>query len=143
MVSGILLGVSVLVFVSGVIGGMVTFSWVKDARSVEGTVIELVEKKSSSKEGKSTTYAPKVSYLIDGEKREFVSSQSSSSAAFKVGESVRVAANLRRDKECIATFGELYGFAVGAIMLGLAMGLTTAAIVNGDRILRWMHPNLS
>ncbi|MEP2776519.1 MAG: DUF3592 domain-containing protein [Luteolibacter sp.] len=143
MVSWIILIISLILLVVGVATGVGTFSWLRDARTAEGTVIELVENKSSSrKKGKKSTFAPRVSYQIDGQDRDFVSSQSSNPPDFKIGEKVRVATNLQRDKESIATFGELYGFSVGATFIGLAMAGTVVALMNGDKLLRVFHPHL-
>lgn len=144
MISWIVLVVSLILIVFGVATGIGTYSWLKDAQANDGTVIGLVEKKKSSKKkGSSKTYAPRVSYLIDGEQREFVSSQSSSPPDFKVGESVRVATNLAKDKECIATFGELYGFSVVLGALGMAVAAATTIFINGDKLLAFFHPHLS
>ena len=142
MVSWILLIVAIVALLFGVGTGFDTFRWLKEARTATGTVVELVEKRSSSKKGSKHTYSPRVRYQVDGEDRDFVSSQSSSSPDFKVGEEVPVACNLKRSKECIATFGELYGFSLGASLFGLAMLLAVLCFMNGDRLLRLIHPNL-
>jgi hypothetical protein len=138
----LILSIALLLFAVG--AGMKTHSWVKDAQSVEGTVVELVEKRKKKKKGGTRlTYAPRVSYVINGETKEFVSSQSSNPPDFKTGDTVRVAVNPAKDKECIATFGELYGFPVVGSCLGGALALGVLVIMNGDKVLRIMHPNLN
>lgn len=101
MVSWIILSISLVLFVIGVTTGVSTFSWLKNAKTAEGKVVQLVEKRSSSKKSRKTTYAPKVSYEIEGEKREFVSSQSSSPSDFKIGQTVRVAINPEKTKKAL------------------------------------------
>ena len=142
MISWIFVIVAIVLLLFGISTGVGTFSWVREARSVTGTVVELVQKKSSSKKGSKYSYAPRVRYKVDGEEREFVSSQSSSSPDFKVGENVQVATNLKRGHECIATFGELYGFSLVASLLGFSMLAATLCFMNGTRLLRLLHPNL-
>lgn len=83
MISWIFFIVAAIMLIFGVGTGISTFSWLKGAQTAQGTVVELVEKRSSSKKkGSNTTYAPKIRYNIDGHEREFVSSQSSSSPNF-------------------------------------------------------------
>ena len=143
MASWIILSISVVLLLFTIGSGVSTYSWVKGSQSVEGKVVELVQKKRSKKKGGSrTVFAPRVQYEISGEVREFVSSQASSSPGFKVGDKVKVAANLQQDKGCIATFAELYGFSFAGTIIGVALGLIALVFFNSEKILRLLHPNL-
>ena len=138
----LILSIALLVIAAG--SGIKTHSWVKGAQSVDGTVVELVEKRKRKKKGGNRlTYAPRVRYQINGETRDFVSSQSSNPPAFKTGDTVRIAVNPEQDKECIATFGELYGFSLFGTCLGAALALGVIIIMNGEKMLRIIHPNLN
>lgn len=135
--------VAVVMLTFGVGTGISTYSWLKGARSVQGTVVELVSKRSSSKKGSKTTYSPRVRYEFNGQEQEFVSSQSSSSPDFKVGEAVRVATNPEKNQQCIATFGELYGFSLVATLVGFSISAAALCFISGDKLLRFLHPHLS
>lgn len=144
MFSWIIVIISIVVVAVAVGSGAQTYSWVKGAQAVEGKVVELVEKKKRKKKGGTgVTYAPRVTYRINGEDRDFVSSQSSNSPDFAVGDPVRVAVNLEKGEESIATFGELYGFSIVGTFLGAALALAVMIIMNGDKVLRFIHPNLN
>ncbi len=143
MISWIVLIVSGVLLIFAVGSGAKTYSWVKGAQSVEGTVVGHVEKtKKKKKGGTRMTYAPRVQYQLEGEIREFVSSQSSNPPQFREGERVRVAVNLKEGEESIASFGELYGFSVMGSCIGAAIMVGMAIIMNGDKVLRIIHPNI-
>lgn len=143
MFSWILLIISIVVVALAVGSGVKTCSWVNNAQAVEGQVVELIEKKKRTKKGRRrVSYAPRISYSINGEDREFVSSQYSNPPKYKVGDAVKVAANPEKGKESIAAFGELYGFSIVATCLGSALALALVIFMNGDRVLRYIHPNL-
>lgn len=136
------MGISFILLTAAGISGAVTYSWVRDAGSVEGKVVELVTKRGSSKRGKGTTYSPRVRYSTEGGEREFVSKHGSGSPNFKVGDTVRVAVNPAKDKAGIATFGELYGFPIFGLSIGTAVAFATLVMMNGGLVLRMLHPNL-
>lgn len=143
MFSWIIVIISIVVVAVAVGSGAQTYSWVKGAQSVEGKVVELVEKKKRKKNGGTgVTYAPRVTYQINGDERSFLSSRSSSPPDFAVGDAVRVAVNMEKGEESIATFGELYGFSIVGTCLGAALALAVVIIMNGDKVLRFIHPNL-
>jgi hypothetical protein len=50
---------------------------------------------------------------------------------------------LEHNKECIATFGELYGFPLFGTCLGAALALGVIITMNGEKVLRIIHPNLN
>ena len=143
MFSWIVLLISIALLVIAIGTGAKTYSWAKGAQAVDGTVVELVEKRKKRKKGGSkVSYRPRVRYEINGEKKEVVSSQSSNPPQYKVGEAVKVAANPEKGDESIATFGELYGFSVVLGCLGAALAVGTSISMNGEKVLRFLHPHL-
>jgi hypothetical protein len=123
--------------------GVRTYGWVKTATVSEGTVIELIEKeRKGKKRHKGPSFAPKIAYVQDGVPREFVSSTSSRPAAYQVGDKVRVVAKPDEGQEAIASLGHLYGFPILGTLIGLAVAISLLLIANGEKVLRWLHPNL-
>lgn len=63
-----------------------TFSFKERAQAVEGEVVEMVANRGSD----STTYAPKYSFMANGQQYNVISSTSSNPPAYSVGEKVQV-----------------------------------------------------
>jgi uncharacterized membrane protein len=131
-----------LLFIISIYSGIRTYSWVSKSSSYEGEVIELVRKKKSSGSKGNDTFAPKVRYVMDGTEREFTSPQSSSPPGFSVGEQVKIAYHAGKQKEAIATFGQLYGFSLIGSILSLGAILALMVFMNGSKILTALHPHL-
>jgi hypothetical protein len=104
-----------------------TNSFLKEAVTAEGTVVELVRSRSSD----STTYAP-VIHFIDGtgETVEFTSSTSSNPPSYSEGEKVEVLYLPSRPQEAkINSFFSLWGAVVIVGGLGGVFFLIGAAII--------------
>jgi hypothetical protein len=143
MTTWIVAGVFFLIALIAAGVGVHTHGWVKTATVSEGTVIELVPKERKGKNRhKGPRYAPKVAYEQDGVPREFVSSSASSPPSYQVGDKVRIVAKPDEGREAIASLGYLYGFPIFGTTIGLAVSISLLLVANGEKVLRWLHPNL-
>lgn len=131
--------IAVFSLIAGIWAGMSTYGWVNDAKSSEGTVVEVIESRTNKKK---RTFKPKVAYEVDGLKREFVSSLGSNPPSYEVGDKVRVVSNISRDKEDIISLGALYGFPITLILMGSVATLVALLFRNGEMVLRLIHPGL-
>jgi hypothetical protein len=118
--------------------GISTYSWVSNAESIDGTVIELVP----SRDKKSFAFAPRVAYLQAGKDCQFTSTQFSHPPDFDVGEKLKIVINAKTNEERIASFGQLYGFPLVLGLLAFLMGISVVIFMNGNRVLSMIHPNL-
>lgn len=105
-------------------------TWLRSAHVAPGTIIELVEHRSSK--GK-TTYRPRIRYLTpDGTFHEFTRGYGSSPPEFAVGDHVFVAYDKAAPTAArILTFGQRYGVPVFLILLGAVMFVMAITFIIG------------
>jgi hypothetical protein len=136
MTPWIILIISTCLLFFAVKTGISTYSWVSNAESIEGTVIELVRSRGKN------AYAPRVAYHHAGKDRQFTSTQFSHPPDFEVGEKVKIVINAKTNEERIASLGQLYGFPFVLGLLAVVMGISVVIFMNGNRVLSIIHPNL-
>ena len=108
-----------------------TSTFLEDAVSTEGTVIELLRVYSDSDSGTSITYKPVVEFLDkNGSDFEFTSSSSSNPPSYSIGEKVEVLYNpTSPNKAKIKGFFSLWGAATIVGGLGTVFFLIGGAIL--------------
>jgi Protein of unknown function (DUF3592) len=108
-------------------------SWLQKAQVGPGKVVELVTKTSS---GRAPSFTRRVQYTAhDGSIHDFIRNLASSRAAFAVGEDVQVAYDPQTYEARILTFGQRFGFAAVAIIVGLSLVLIKVTFTYGERLL--------
>ena len=105
-------------------------AWLKSARVVPGTVVELIPIKS----GKGrTSYTPRIRYNTgDGTVHDFLRPSAPGPIGLAAGDPVAVAYHDATPQDLrILTFGQFYGFAVFLAVLGVGLILLGAAFLVG------------
>lgn len=130
--------VGILLMIGSAIFTLWTYAWVSFATVVDGQVVEIIT--SRSENGRS--YTPRVTYTLDNQLHEFVPLLGTSSAKFKVGESVKMVVSRNLEREAIGSFFQLYGLPMILFLGGLVLAVEMAIIQLGDQLLYFLHPNL-
>lgn len=101
-----------------------------NAKVVQGSVVDLVEKVSHSEEGTSVVYAPRIAFrTAEGEETGFVSDTGSNPPAFHPGDTVEVMYQPGHAEEArINTFWQLYLGPVICLGIGSAFLIITAFV---------------
>ena len=105
-------------------------AWLKSARVVPGTVVELIAFKGPK--GRAS-YRPRIRYTTpDGAIHDFIRSYASSPVGVDVGESLAVAFHDATPQDLrILTFGQRYGFAAFVAVLGISLMLLGVTFLAG------------
>lgn len=135
----ILIIVGLLLLVAAIVSGVNSYKWLSQAKTTEGKVVELIE--SRGKKNK-ITYKPRIEYVVDGQLREYTSNTSSNPPDYNIGDPVAMAYSDAHNKATIATFGYIYGFPVIGGMIAIVILTSVTLLINGSKILHWLHPNL-
>ena len=105
-------------------------AWLKSARVVPGTVVELIAFKGPKAR---SSYRPRIRYTTpDGAIHDFIRSYASGPVGVDVGESLAVAFHDATPQDLrILTFGQRYGFAACVAVLGIGLMLLGATFLAG------------
>ena len=105
-------------------------AWLKSARVVPGTVVELIRVKGTK--GKPS-YRPRIRYTTpDGAIHDFIRTYASNPVGVDVGESLAVAYHDATPQDLrILTFGQRFGFAAFVAVLGIGLMLLGATFLAG------------
>ena len=111
--------------------------WLRDARIVDGTVVELIASRGDKSE---MTYKPRVEFIAaDGSRHEFTRSYSSNPPGFSVGERVKVAYDPRDYSGRILTFGQRFGTSAILGSVGVGMTLMALCFILGKNVVPGMY----
>lgn len=134
--------IGILLMVGAVIFAYWTYAWVSTATVVDGQVIEVIRRTSTTRKSPKVTYAPRVTYDLDNQVHEFVPLMSASLPAFEVGEFVKVVISSNREREAIGSFWQLYAVPICLFLIGIVLALPMVVIQAGDKLLYFLHPKL-
>lgn len=110
-------------------------SFVDEAASTQGEVIEMVMRRSSD----STTYAPKYRFVVDGQQVYTVTSSSGSNPpGYEVGEKLQVLYNPQNPSD--AKINSFMGLWFGPVLVG-AMGLVFSLFAAVPAYMFWRRRN--
>lgn len=112
------------------------------ATVVDGQVIEVIKRTSTTKKFPNVTYAPRVDYELDEQVHQFVPLMSASLPEFEVGEFVKVVISSNREREAIGSFWQLYAVPRCLFLIGIVLALPMVVIQAGDKLLYFLHPKL-
>lgn len=130
--------VCILLMIGSVMFAVWTFAWVSVATVVDGQVIEVIIRRSE--EGRS--FAPRVTYELDGQFHEFIPLLASGSPEFEIGKRVKVAVSRDREREVIGSFTQLYLVPTILFCLGLVLAGEIAVFQVGEKLFYFLHPQL-
>lgn len=127
--------VGFLMLLGGGLWAHSTSTFIDDAGSAQGEVIELVARRSSD----STTYAPRYRFVVEGQQAyTVISSSSSSPPAYDVGEQVKVLYDPENPTD--AKIDSFMGLWFGPVLI-IGMGLVFSLIAVIPAFMFWRRRN--
>ena len=107
--------------------------WLRNARIVDGTVVELIA--SRDRKDEKISYTPRVEFkAADGSRHEFTRDYSTRPAGFTVGERLKVAYDFRTYSARILTFSQRFGMPVIVGSIGVGLTLMALCFIFGKNV---------
>lgn len=134
--------IGILLMVGAVMFAHWTYAWVSTATVVDGQVIEVIRRTSTTRTSPKVTYSPRVTYDLDNQVHEFVPLMSANPPEFEVGEFVKVVISSNHEREAIGSFWQLYAVPTLLFLIGLVLALPMVVLQAGEWLLYFLHPTL-